>query len=384
MKFHFATASRIVFGCGKSDNLGEFVAEFGSRALLVTGSISNRFPSALSSLDRAKITYEVFEIASEPTIELVLRGIERAKEIGCEMVISIGGGSVIDGGKAIAVLMVNSGDPLDYLEVIGEGKPLTHPPIPFVAIPTTAGTGSEVTRNAVLASLEHQVKVSLRSPTMLPRMALVDPLLTCSLPAELTATTGMDALTQVLEPYVSRMANPFVDIFCIEGLKRTARSLERAFRDGGDLPAREDMAFASLMGGLALANAKLGAVHGFAGPLGGSIRAPHGAICARLLPYVMEMNIRALENRSPDSECLHRYQEIGRILTRRDSSTSMDGVEWVLELSKRLDIRPLGDYGLEESMIPDLIEKASISSSMKGNPIELTVGEMQGILLKAL
>jgi alcohol dehydrogenase class IV len=296
----------------------------------------------------------------------------------------MGGGSVIDGGKAIAALMVNEGDPLDYLEVIGEGKPLVNPSIPLIAVPTTAGTGSEVTRNAVLASHEHRVKVSLRSSFLLPTVALVDPELTRDLPPELTASTGMDALTQVLEPFVSKMSNPFTDIFCKEGLKRIARSFVRAFEDGADIAAREDMAFASLLGGLALANAKLGAVHGFAGPLGGMISGPHGAICARLLPRVMEVNIRALEDRAPASEALVRYQEIARILAQRLSATGKDGVDWVRELSDRLGIRPLRDFGLEKRHIPVVIEKASRSSSMKGNPIALTETEMEEILLKAL
>ncbi len=384
MEFEFVTASRIIFGSGKNQNLGEFISEFGKRALLVTGSTPERFERALSSLDKANTNYGTFEIVSEPTIEVVLRGVEHAKAFGCEMVIAIGGGSVIDGGKAIAALMANEGDPLEYLEVIGEGKPLVNPSIPFVAVPTTAGTGSEVTRNAVLASPEHSVKVSLRSPSMLPRIALVDPELTCSLPPELTASTGMDALAQVLEPFVSNMSNPFTDVFCKEGLKLVARSLVRACEHGDDLAAREDMAFASLMGGLALANAKLGAVHGFAGPLGGMIPGPHGAICACLLPYVMEINIRAINKRVSDSKALERYDEIGRILTQRESATRMDGVHWVTELSEMLNIRPLRDFGLEEKHIPVAIEKASRSSSMKGNPIELTEGELEEILLKAL
>jgi alcohol dehydrogenase class IV len=384
MEFEFATASRIIFGRGKSLTLGEFVSEFGNRALLVTGSRPVRYRSVLSSLERANIAYENFEIVSEPSVEVVLNGIEHAEAIGCEMVIAIGGGSVIDGGKAIAALVVNEGDPLDFLEVIGEGEPLVNPSIPFIAVPTTAGTGSEVTRNAVLASREHSVKVSLRSPSMLPRIALVDPELTCSLPPELTASTGMDALTQVLEPFVSRMSNPFIDTFCKEGLKRVARSLERAYEDGNDLAAREDMAFASLMGGLALANAKLGAVHGFAGPLGGMFPGPHGAICARLLPYVMEMNIRAMKKRNSTNEALERYQEIARILTQRESAVDMDGVNWVKELSDRLRIRPLRDFGLEKRHIPVAIEKAYLSSSMKGNPIELTKEELEEVLLEAL
>ena len=208
-----------------------------------------------------------------------------------------------------------SGELLDYVEIIGRGQALTKPSAPFIAIPTTAGTGSEVTRNAVLASPEHRVKVSLRSPLMLARVALVDPELTYDLPPALTASTGLDALTQLIEPFVCLRANPMTDGLCVEGMRRAARSLRVAFTDGQNKSAREDMAVASLFGGLALANAGLGAVHGFAGPIGGMFPAPHGAVCAALLPHVMTANIRALRQRAPGSEALRRYDKVARLLT---------------------------------------------------------------------
>ena len=190
---------------------------------------------------------------------------------------------------------------LDYLEIVGRGKALANRSAPFIAIPTTAGTGAEVTRNAVLASPEHQIKVSLRSPHLLPRLAVIDPELTYDLPPALTASTGLDALTQLIEPYVCLRANPMTDGDCVEGIHRVARSLREAVFNGQNKSAREDMAMASLFGGLALANAGLGAVHGFAGPIGGVFPAPHGAICAALLPQVMAANLRALRQREPDS-----------------------------------------------------------------------------------
>ena len=218
---------------------------------------------------------------------LVRQGVELARREQCDLVIAFGGGSAIDAGKAIAALLANGGELTDYLEVIGKGQPLRHPSVPFIAVPTTAGTGSEVTRNAVLASAEHQVKVSMRSPLMLPRLAVVDPELTLELPPAVTASTGLDALTQLIEPYVSIRANPLTDGFCLEGLRRVSRSLRRAYHAGRDITAREDMSLASLLGGLALANAGLGVVHGFAAPVGGMFHAPHGAICAALLPHGM-------------------------------------------------------------------------------------------------
>jgi alcohol dehydrogenase class IV len=298
--------------------------------------------------------------------------------------VGFGGGSALDAAKAIAALLANGGDPLDYLEVIGRGKPLTQPSLPCIAIPTTAGTGAEVTRNAVLASVEHRVKVSLRSPHMLPRLALVDPELTYDLPPAVTASTGLDALTQLVEPFVSQRANPLTDALCREGMRRAARSLRRAYERGDDAAAREDMALASLFGGLALANAALGVVHGFAGPIGGMFPAPHGAVCARLLPYVMDANLRALRERSPTHEALNRYEEIAHILTGSAHATAADGVRWVQETGSALDIPPLAAYGMAADDVPVLVEKAAAASSTKGNPISLTPDEMREILARAL
>jgi alcohol dehydrogenase class IV len=299
-------------------------------------------------------------------------------------VIGLGGGSVLDTGKAIAALLTNGGDPLDYLEVIGRGQSITQPAAPYIAIPTTAGTGAEVTRNAVLGSPEHRVKVSLRSPYMLPRLALVDPELTLTMSPPVTASTGLDALTQLIEPYVSPKANPLTDALCLDGMHRAARSLRRAYTHGDDLTAREDMALASLFGGLALANARLGAVHGFAGVFGGMFDSPHGAVCAALLPHCMATNIKALQQRQPDSEALRRFDEVAQILTGDSEVTAVDGVAWVEVLCEELLIPGLGAYGLRERDFPELIEKSSKASSMQGNPIKLTMEEMGEILKRAI
>jgi alcohol dehydrogenase class IV len=280
--------------------------------------------------------------------------------------------------------MTNTGDLLDDLEVIGKGKPVAHPPMPFIAIPTTAGTGAEVTRNAVLASPEHRVKVSLRSAHMLPRVALVDPELTHSLPPQVTASTGLDALTQLIEPFVSIKANPMTDAFCREGLRRAARSLRQAYEYGNNVTAREDMALASLLGGLALANAGLGAAHGFAGPVGGMFPAPHGAVCARLLPHVMAVNVRAIAERMPGSDALRRYDEVARILTGSEKAAASDAVAWVRELCQVFGVPSLGSYGVAAREVPALVEQAAVASSMKSNPIQLTRDEMQEILTQAL
>jgi alcohol dehydrogenase class IV len=384
MRFEFATATRIIFGTGTLEEVGAIAAEMGSRALIATGSSSERAQPLLDDLAAEGIETALFTVPTEPTTHLASEGTQAARKANCELVIGIGGGSVIDAGKAIAALLTNGGEPLDYLEVIGQGQPLTKPPAPYIAIPTTAGTGSEVTKNAVLASPEHQVKVSLRSNLTLPRLAVVDPELTYSVPPAITASTGLDALTQVIEPYVSHLANPLTDAICREGIRRGARSLRRAYKDGSDAAARQDMALTSLFGGLALANAKLGAVHGFAGPLGGMFRAPHGAICGRLLPHVMAVNVQVLQKRDPENDALRRYDEVAQLLIGSPRATAHDGVSWTQALCAALDVPSLSAHGVTEDDFPRIIEKATQSSSMKGNPIKLTAEEMEEILRRAL
>jgi alcohol dehydrogenase class IV len=384
LSFEFAAATQIIFGAGRLQEIGRLAATLGKHAFVVTGRTPERAAGLLQKLAEKQITTATFPVAGEPTTALVRLGVEQARAAQCDFVIGFGGGSPLDTGKAIAALLTNGGDPLDYLEVIGKGQPLTKASAPYLAIPTTAGTGTEVTRNAVLASPEHRVKASLRSLGMLPRIALIDPELTYTLPPEVTASTGLDAFTQVLEPFVSVKANPFVDALCRDGLQRAARALRQAYLHGADAQARMDMALVSLYGGLALANAGLGAVHGFAGPAGGMFAAPHGALCARLLPYVMECNIRALQTRAPESDALCRYDEIARIVTGHPDATALDGVAWVQELCRTLQIPPLAHYGMRVTDIPALAANAAQASSMKGNPIALTPDEMQDILKQAL
>jgi len=299
-------------------------------------------------------------------------------------VIAIGGGSAIDAGKAIAAMLTNPGEPMDYLEVIGKGQPLTQPSAPFFALPTTAGSGAEVTRNAVLASPAHRVKASLRSPFLLPKAAIIDPELTWSLPRTVTASTGLDAVTQLIEPYVSSRAGALTDLYCVEGLRRAATCLPRAWEHGSDRSARAAMSWASLLGGLALANAGLGVVHAFAAPIGGQWNAAHGAICAAVLPHAMEINIEALRRRAPSSAPLRRYDEIAHIVTRRPHAIADDGVVWVADLCDRLEIRPLSAYGVAATDLDDLCAKAALTSSMKGNPIALSQEELREIAIRAL
>ncbi|MBV7332846.1 iron-containing alcohol dehydrogenase [Chloroflexi bacterium TSY] len=384
MNFEFATANRIIFGAGTLNQLSTIAPDLGKRVLVITGKSTERAASVLSLLSDAGLNYETFTVAKEPTIDLIGQGVQNAKESDCDLIVSIGGGSVVDAGKAVAALATNPGEPLDYLEVIGGGQPMTAEPLSFIAIPTTAGTGAEVTKNAVLASPEHRVKVSLRHNKMLPDVAIVDPELTHSVPPALTAATGLDALTQVIEPYVSHLATPVTDGFCREGIRRAACGLRRVFQDGTDAEAREDMAIASLFGGLALANAKLGAVHGFAGVLGGMYPAPHGAVCGRLLPFTTEANVRALLQRDSKNPAVGRYDEVAQLLTGKPEATVSDGVVWIQELCAELAVPGLATYGIEEVQFSDIITKSKNSSSMKGNPIVLREDELASILGQAL
>ncbi len=384
MHFEFATATRIVFGIGTLRELGAISGGFGSRALVVTGRNAKRAEPLFKILHDAGVRATTFAVAGEPELSTVEQGTELAKTGRCELVVGFGGGSVLDVAKAIAAMLANDGELLDYVEIIGRGRALTKPSLPFVAIPTTAGTGSEVTRNAVLASPEHKLKVSLRSPLMLARVAVVDPELTHDLSPALTASTGLDALTQLIEPYVCLRANPLTDGLCGEGLRRAARSLRLAFNDGQNKSARENMAAASLFGGLALANAGLGAVHGLAGPIGGGFTAPHGAVCAALLPHVMDTNLRALWQRAPASEALRRYDQVARWLTGNPGAAGDDGVKWVRELVADLQIKPLGLHGIRAEHVADLVARAANASSMKANPIALTPEELTEILRAAI
>ncbi|MGA1863660.1 MAG: iron-containing alcohol dehydrogenase [bacterium] len=380
MRFEFSTASRIIFGSGRLSEVGPVARVMGNFALLVTGQTPSRAVPLMEIMNKEGIGYACFSTHAEPTIKDIRQGTEFAMQKHCDLIIGFGGGSAIDTAKAIAAILGNGGDPLDYLEIVGNGNPITRPSIPWIAIPTTAGSGAEVTSNAVISSPEHLVKVSLRSPLMLAGIVLVDPELTCSLPPALTASTGLDALTQLIEPYVSIKSNPLTDSICREGIRRVAGSLIQAYKNGNDTEAREDMSIASLFGGLALSNSKLGAVHGIAGPMGGMIRAPHGNICARLLPNVMEANIKLLKARLPGSMAINRYDEIAQLLTMNIKAKASDGVNWVKEIFKVFNIPPLSYYGLTPEIFPDLTEKASKASSMQGNPIKLTFEEIMNIL----
>jgi len=380
----FVAAPRVVIGNGAVLELAHVVEEFGRSVLLVTGRSSERTRHIEERLQNSRTTLQTLRVLQEPTVDDVRCGVGVAQGGGCDVVVAVGGGSVIDAAKAIAALLANGGDPLDYVEVVGLGRSLTIPSVPVIAVPTTAGTGAEVTKNAVLDVPEYAVKVSLRSRHMIPRVAIVDPQLTVTVPASITATTGLDALAQVLESFVSVAATPLTDALAREAMRRAAVALRRAYENGADIEARRDMCHVSLSGGLCLANAGLGAVHGLAGPLGGMFRAPHGALCAALLPHVMRANIRTLRRANSGADTLARFNEIGQLLTGRHDADADSGIDWVEQLVQAMSIPPLSSYGVGPERFPEIIDKATRSNSMRGNPIELDPAALGNILRAAL
>jgi alcohol dehydrogenase class IV len=383
VQFEFATAGQIVFGWGRIGELGQRTQAFGKRVLLVTGSRPERTESINELLLAVGADVATLSIATEPTTSMVQAGVECARDHGTDWVLGVGGGSVLDSAKAIAALVPNPGEIFEYLEVVGRGQNLAQASLPCVAAPTTSGTGSEVTKNAVLHATEHGVKVSLRGLGLLPRIALVDPELTVSLPADVTAATGLDALTQLIEPYVSVARGPMTDALCLEGMRRIAAAIRRVHTNGNDRAARENMAVGSLCGGLALANARLGAVHGFAAPLGGLCGAPHGAICARLLPLVMRANLKSVRELN-QTDLVTRFTQIAKTLTGHSDAHAEDAIPWLNALVTDLGIQRLGSFGIVSSQVDSLVQQSRQASSMRGNPVELSSGVLAEILHEAI
>lgn len=379
INFEFATVTQIVFGNRTVSKVPLMLKDKGRKILLVTGRNAARANFLTENLKTEGFSVFPFQVEKEPDTGMISNGVKLAREKDCDAVLAFGGGSVIDSAKAIAALVPNKGELFDYLEVIGKGRKLEEKPLPFIAVPTTSGTGAEVTKNAVIHSPEHSVKVSLRSPLMFPDVAVVDPELTVSVPPEITATTGMDALTHLLETFVSHQANPFIDMLCREGMYRISKSLKKVYENGNDLAAREDMAFAAMLGGMALANVKLGAVHGFAGPMGGMFPVPHGTVCAALLPPVMEVNIKVLKQQN---QSLEKYNEVAQILTGNSNAHATDGIQWAKNMVEYLKIPHLSAFGLSVSSFPELVDKAKKASSMKGNPVLLSNEQLLKVLLK--
>jgi alcohol dehydrogenase class IV len=385
VRIDLAVPADVRFGAGRVSEVPAALAALGaSRVLVVTGRTASRADAIRLALTAAGISSIEFGVATEPSIERVRAGVALGAEAGCDAVLGFGGGSALDVGKAVAVLATSGADPLDHLEVIGDGRPITRPGLPCVAVPTTAGTGSEVTRNSVLSGAG--VKASLRSPLMLPKLAVIDPDLLIGVPRPTIAASGMDALSQLIEPLLSRRANPFTDALARDGMRRSARSLGRAYQEGMEDPGiREDLALASLFGGLCLANSGLGAVHGLAAAAGARLSAPHGAVCAAVLGAAMDVNLRALRDRAPEHQALARMTEVACLLTGHPEATPEEAIGWLQDLTTALSIPGLASYGLDDDAeIAEVVAAAQKASSMRGNPIELTDQEVSEIVTRSL
>jgi alcohol dehydrogenase class IV len=392
MQFEFLSTPRIFFGSEQFQKIGSLVNEFGSNLLVVASESALSKSSVTRSTLQNKaaqsdFNFDTYIVTGEPTIETVDSGVVKAQEFNADIIMGLGGGSALDTSKAIAGLVTNGGSARDYMEVIGKGKIIETPPLPIVAVPTTAGTGSEVTKNAVILAKEEQFKASIRSPLLIPKIAIIDPTLMVTVPSSVTATCGMDALTQLIEAYTSNKAQPMTDALAVLGIKKATKSLLSAYKDGQLLEAREDMALASLISGICLANAGLGAVHGFASPMGG-LNIPHGVICSALLAPTIETNISKLKSKAKKELTLEKYTRLAEIISNR-TFPSMELahkaiVDFMKTLTQELKIPKLSEFGVTESDIPMIVKKAKRASSMKYNPICLDDSALSNILKQAL
>jgi alcohol dehydrogenase class IV len=384
--FAFRTAGTISFGAGARSQVAEAAARFGRRVLLVTGArslaASGELDRVCERLSSASLSVASWSASGEPDVDTVDRGASLAKEFGAEVVVAIGGGSVLDAAKAVAAVATNGGAAIDYLEDLpgAGGRTIEAAPLPLIAVPTTAGTGSEVTRNAVLRVPQAAVKRSIRDDRMLPRVAIVDPELAAAAPPEVAVASALDALTHLVESYVSLGAQPTTDLIAIAGARRAVAAL-RLLADGDRTGVWDELALASVWGGMALANAGLGAVHGLVAPLGGRCAIPHGSGCAALLAPTLRANVEALRKRSRDAPALARYAELARALTGSDDPLRLAAD--LDELRRRLGARRLDALGVRAADLSSVVA-ASRGGSMKHNPIVLTDAELEAILVAAM
>ena len=359
MTFDFFNVPRIVFGRGAITRLPEFVPASARVFLMYNG----RKPDLACA--------ESFHQKGEPTVGDVDRAMELARGAKADFVIAVGGGSAIDAAKAVAGLLANGGVATDYMEVVGKGQRITKPAVPWIAIPTTAGTGAEVTRNAVVGWPEKKFKASIRSELLMARVALIDPDLHVPVPPDVTARSGADALCQCIEAYTSTGANAMTDAVAADGIRFAAANLKRSFEHGDDVDAREGMAYAALCGGIALTNAGLGAVHGFAAPLGANFPVPHGTVCGLLLPHVIRANRR------------HGNDAVKRKYERVDDLLGGDAAAVCESIVRDLELPPLSTFGLTEADVGPMVGLAKKASSMRYNPVALDAQVLSEILLAA-
>lgn len=370
MKFEFISADKIVFGSGSFSTLGNRAKAFGKKFMIVSQQIhvdNGIVPEAIAQLKAVGCESICFlDVAGEPDEKTVDNCTALAAQNGCDAVIGIGGGSCIDVAKATGGLLTNGGHVREYLEGVGTGRVLDKPTAPFIAVPTTSGTGAEVTKNAVIMSKTEHFKKSFRAESLLARVAIVDPCLTVSVPKSVTASTGMDAITQLIESYTSAKSQPMTDALAIYALKGAPEMLKRAYDNGNDLEAREHMSRCSLFSGLTLANSGLGGAHGIAAALGANFSIAHGTACAMLLPYIMEYNI---------SGALDKLADVGEVLTGKSYTDKKEaayaGIKVIKELCQYLEIpEKLSQIGVKPEDFEQLAHD-SMGSSMSGNPVKM-------------
>lgn len=379
----FYAPGKIIFGPGGISQVGAEAKRLGSKALIVLGRGAMRKSGALDRLTHLLIEnnleYAIYEnIPSDPTVKIVDAGTDFARKENSNLVISLGGGSVLDTGKAISVIVTNEGSVADYQEIEGKGRKFQHRPISFIAIPTTSGTGSEATRNAVITNTELGLKKSIRDPWLLPEVALIDPELTLSLPPYMTAISGGDALTQCIESYLGKKNQEITDVLALHAIGLIGKSLVKAVKDGKNLEARKDMAMAALLSGLCLSNSGLGAAHALSHPLGVYYKIPHGLSCAVLLPYVMEYNLPVITKRLAKIA-----QSLGEdVSLLSESEAAQRAVEKIKEILSQAGIKDnLSEWGIKEEDFPQLIRGAK-GGTLNNNPREVSDKDLIELLYK--
>lgn len=386
--FTFARLPLVYFGAAQINKLPVIISRYGNSVLLVTGARSflgtPHAAGLIKHLRQQGISQYHVSVVSEPSPDLIDETVDRYRNIKIDIVVAIGGGSVMDAGKAISAMLYKTGSVSDYLEVIGNKD---HPgtKVPFIAIPTTSGTGSEATKNAVISKVgTNGFKRSLRHDNLVPDIAIVDPELTITCPPDITAAAGMDCFTQLTEAFLSVKSNNYSDALAIEGIKAVHRSLIRSFTHGDDLAARSDMSFAALTSGICLTNAGLGAVHGIAGTTGGMFDIPHGVVCGTLMAAANDVNVRELRRQSPDNAALGKYSVLGRICSdiegRGDDYYIDSFIQHLHEMTENLSLPRLGNYGIFTSDIPRICSQSDI----KNNPVRLTPENLAEIIERRL
>lgn len=386
--FHFARLPLIYFGCGKINELPGIISNYGKSVLLVTGVRSFAASPAAAGLfeqmESRGVTIHRVTVDHEPSPELIDETVRKFRGMEINVVVSIGGGSVIDAGKAISSMLDKNGSVREYLEVVGDKE---HPgtKVPFIAVPTTSGTGSEVTKNAVISRTGSDgFKRSLRHDNLVPDAAVVDPDLTLDCPPDITAAAGMDCFTQLTEAYLSTKSNEYTDALALEGIRAIKRSLVRSYTHGHDIEARSDMSFAALTSGICLANAGLGAVHGLAGTIGAIYDIPHGVVCGTLMAVANEMTVRELRRISRVHPSLNKYAVLGRLFSggkgKGDDYHIDSFIGHLHEITHRLDLPRLAGYGIGTEDLAVISSK----SDVKNNPAELPAGILSEILARRL